>query len=360
MALIKRGKKWSLVRTVNGKQVWSRLGTGDKMLAEIKAGEILKEAASVASGLPCKDVDFEVFRNRFLEERVHKAAGTWLIDRRALLNFETDTNVKKVVDVTPDLLLTVQRMWKSGPKERGLAVRNRDLRAIKCAMRTAELWYRLTPQRWDIVKLEREKPREDWYSADDMVKLLKHLTGSWRTAAMLGALAGLRPGEILHLPWSHVDFRSNQIKVDDYKAWHLKNPTSKRWVPLADELKPYLTELRKKHADEEYVLGDHVEERGADIPTDGSFSAYYARLVRKAGLSGTLYTLRHTFAAHLVSSGIDLYTVARLMGHSSTKTTLVYAHLSDQCKKDAIKRLPFGIGNGAYTSGQNGSSGLLT
>ena len=43
-------------------------------------------------------------------------------------------------------------------------------------------------------------------------------------------------------------------------------------------------------------------------------------------LSASLHTMRHTSASHLVMNSVDLYTVQKVLGHSSIKTTEIYAH----------------------------------
>lgn len=52
------------------------------------------------------------------------------------------------------------------------------------------------------------------------------------------------------------------------------------------------------------------------------------------------HTARHTHATMLLTLGVDLYTVSKLLGHTNIQTTQIYAKLVDESKKKAIDLIP--------------------
>lgn len=54
----------------------------------------------------------------------------------------------------------------------------------------------------------------------------------------------------------------------------------------------------------------------------------------------TFHVARHTHATMMLTLGVDLYTVSKLLGHTNIQTTQIYAKLVDESKKKAIDLIP--------------------
>jgi len=134
---------------------------------------------------------------------------------------------------------------------------------------------------------------------------------------------GLRLGEACRLKPAHIDSARMQIRVEQGKG-HKDRYTllSER---LLQELRDYYCLFRPK----EWLFFGRDPNEPLPLAT-GQKIFYHAQ--ERAGLpdKGGIHSLRHSFATHLLESGVEITVVQRLLGHSSLSTTSVYLHVRQE------------------------------
>jgi integrase len=190
------------------------------------------------------------------------------------------------------------------------------------------------------VKLpKRDAARLRFLTQDEARQLLSALGGRSRDMhdiALLSLMAGLRAGEIHALHWADVDRNTGLLTILDPKNG--KN----RHVPMVPEIVDML-ERRFKGQEKDALV----------FPGKGGVLRQYVsdtfqRVVKELGLNdgisdarqkAVFHTLRHTFGSWLVQAGEPIFTVSKLMGHSSVLVTQkYYAHLApDQTRQTAMR-----------------------
>jgi site-specific recombinase XerD len=109
-------------------------------------------------------------------------------------------------------------------------------------------------------------------------------------------------------------------------------------VPLNADARRAISEyLEVRPEDEEERL--FVGQRGTAL-TPSAIWRVVKQYGLRAGLDISPHTLRHTFGTRLVrSKGIDLVTVAAMMGHESLDTTAIYTKPSEEDMARAVEKL---------------------
>jgi len=135
---------------------------------------------------------------------------------------------------------------------------------------------------------------------------------------------GLRCQELIDLKWKHIDRNTNIIYVIQGKG------KKDRKVQLFPDLIRLLTDYYREFIHEckgnEYILRGQFEPQYSQR----SVNNVLKQLAKKAGIRQNVHAhlLRHSYATHLLEGGIDLRTIQELLGHSSSKTTEIYTHVS--------------------------------
>jgi integrase len=327
--IIKRGNVWYSDLRIQGKRVHRALST-DKRIAQIKLAEIIKDREASRHGHPVQNISWESFRDKFLEEQATKAQSTFVIYKGAIRHLEEFAPIYTLSQITPNLLTQLFVKWKQD--NRGLYIRNREMRAIKTMMRQAEALGYIEKRDWSYPKFDKEPTgRLLWYTPEELQKLKKVCKGVWKTLLYLCSRAGLRRSEAYWLEWTDVDFERGKIHVAPKDGWSPKDH-ERRYVDMTDDLRAYLQGL-PRHS--QWVLQDN-----GSRPNPHTLSVYFRTLVHKAGLKGHIHALRHSFGSQLASAGVSIYVIRDLMGHSNVATTQIYAHLSPASKEAAVHKLP--------------------
>ena len=158
-------------------------------------------------------------------------------------------------------------------------------------------------------------------SEDEVAGLLKAPSNlKHQCILMLIYSAGLRLGELLALERTDIIPERRQVIIRGAKG--KKDRVSLLSPKLLAKLDRYLSESRPKR----YLF----EGQNGGIYSATSVQAIFHRAMKKAGLTApaTVHTLRHSFATHLLEKGTDLRYIQTLLGHSSSKTTEIYTHVS--------------------------------
>jgi len=146
--------------------------------------------------------------------------------------------------------------------------------------------------------------------------------------------SGLRVSELVGLRSTHIDMENSYARV-------LGKGGKERLAPFAEvageHLRSYIQKERSLLNPQSSYL--FVNTRGMPLSRQ-SFWKILKQLAFQAEISTSLspHSLRHSFATHLLQSGISLRSLQILLGHADLATTQIYTHVAPEHLKKAHKR----------------------
>ena len=168
-------------------------------------------------------------------------------------------------------------------------------------------------------------------SFEDEARYLRAAVLRLREVATLLVNTGMRPEEVYRLRREDVHCAEGYLHVPFGKT-----RAARRNIPLNRAARVLLAGRLERLGTETWVF---PSKRDSSRPM-GKLSNTHARTVQRAGLdSFRLYDLRHTFATRAVQSGMDLPTLARILGHAKLNMALRYAHPTPEHQRLAIAKL---------------------
>jgi integrase len=287
--------------------------------------------------------DFKIWFYNYLDN--NRSANTKNIHNLSIKYIEKFNKPFLLKEITAEYLLEF-KSWmlnraKANRNKPGVAGRNRNIRAVKTMMRTAEKFKKIDcVQSWQIVEVEKGENinRTVWHTVEELNQILSVTRKDWRCAVLLGCRAGLRKSEISFLYKTDYNPQNHTISITKKDDWQPKTVKSARTIPLTSETEieilksiaraplnsPYIINVSGKRNTNYYLGGKYIALIKEKLPHIKSF----------------MHKLRHTYGTHLAQKGVSLKAISDLMGHTNILQTEKYLHFGQQELKEKVMLLP--------------------
>jgi integrase len=225
------------------------------------------------------------------------------------------------------------------------ATANAYLASLRAILRLAHFeWGRLASMpRFKLYPLKNARTR--WLRSEEEVRLLNACEDAphLRDLVIFLVDTGARLGEACGLTWDKVSLANRGTGT--VQLFATKTRTA-RTVPLTtrcDALLQRLYEVRPADQERVFLVRTPGGNWRGTVPQAVPFShphgAWKTALKRADVSDFRFHDLRHTYASRLVQRNVPLLTVAELLGHTSIKMTMRYAHLATETLKHAVAKL---------------------
>jgi integrase/recombinase XerD len=195
-------------------------------------------------------------------------------------------------------------------------------------------------KKYQTPKMEKKLPKV--LSVDEVVAMLETIDKTTelglRNLALIELIygSGLRVSELLSLKIEDIHLNQGYVMV-------LGKGQKERMVPISDmavvAIKNYMTKARPKLNLKKQNQDMFLNQKGDTLSRQGFFKLL-KKLSQDAGIQNECspHTLRHSFATHLMESGMDLRMLQTLLGHEDISTTQIYTHLSQTHLKESYQK----------------------
>lgn len=216
----------------------------------------------------------------------------------------------------------------------------------------------------DIKRVARVKHLPVVYSREEVFQIIQQLDGSTSLFIKLLYGTGMRLNEGLNLRIKDIDFTANQITIRDGKGEkdritilpekliepikeHIRKVQNLHNIDLKEGLGetilPYALEKKYKNAGKElgwqfiFPAKSFIYDKERKLKYryhihESVIQKEVKKAIKNIGITkqGSVHTFRHSFATHLLESGVDIRTIQELLGHSSIRTTMIYTHIMNK------------------------------
>jgi integrase len=351
-SIYKRKRVWWVSYYIGKKRVRKKVGRDEEQAKILKKEIELKLARKQMETLPDK-IKIEDYIEQFLRTSTPYWKEKTLINNKGVLDnlkiFLARMGVAYIHDISQSLIeeYVAQRKAEISPRTKkniSDSTINYELKIIKRLLSKAEelnCIYRNPAKKVKLLKPIKKHPK---FLSPEEIKLIfeSDATESDKSIYAVMLFTGIRPGEAINLRWGDINFSGREIIIAEKADWSPKNRLE-RAIPMSNEIYNLLRRIDKKPDKGQHVF---LNSSGRKYTIHG-LETNFKRLMKNLNIKrATPHTFRHTFASLMVMKYGNLRTIQEILGHSSIKTTEIYAHLSNEHIKEMIK--DFGASLGTF------------
>jgi integrase/recombinase XerD len=174
---------------------------------------------------------------------------------------------------------------------------------------------------YDLPRAKKPETLPNVFSAMEVQSILNAAENlKHKTILCMAYAGGLRVSELVNLKVSEIDSGRMVIMIRQGKG------KKDRMIMLSEKLLLILREYYKKYKPKVWIFEGH----GGEQYSCRSIQKVLQQCKKKAKIlkKGSIHSLRHSFATHLLEGGTDIVSIKELLGHNSIRTTMQYTHVS--------------------------------
>lgn len=339
MAIYKRGGVYWFHFIFDGRHIQKSTKTKNKAAArEIEAayriklakGEVGIEEKLTAPNFNAAMKDFLAW-SKFEHAAKSNTHRRYVTSSKALLRYFKDTPLDRIITDSVEQFKQWRTKQKGSRTKRRLrpATVNRELACLKILFNRFKRIIPLNPVS-EVKFLNEDNEQMRVLSLEEEKTYLLAASQPLRDIATLMVETGMRPEEVCRIRRENVNLEHCYL-FNPYG----KTKAAKRKVPLSERAAQVLARRLEKAKGVYLFHGRGV----GDAPIIHVNRAHVSAVTRSSVRPFRLYDLRHTWATRAAMSGVDIVTLAAMLGHSKLAMVTRYCHPTEEHQFEAMRKV---------------------
>lgn len=181
-----------------------------------------------------------------------------------------------------------------------------------------------------LTNATEKEESQDPFTQNEINAIMSHATGYMANFIKIMLSTGMRPGEIVALKWTDIDFSRKIISVNKTRLRSprskavvegpVKTSAGKRSIDLFPATEKAFLEQKKLTGWQKYIF---LNPSNRPFYNHDVIGVNFRNILKRSSIKErVLYNLRHTFASQLISNGADIVYVSKTLGHKDVSITL--------------------------------------